>query len=359
MAPIPEDDGGIPTPDWAAHGAELELDPTNFRNYGRNIAQVGKDLSTDSMSANSALQGPGPKDMLLSTSFQPGQDVQAAATRNAQEVGLFVTDLTKNVTAIASVALLMGEVFENMDAGNAAMVDAVEWAFLMKGGKKPAGLPSWVDPKKTVADTFAAPVGSGMTNTTGDHLINTIVVGNMTITTYRTADGGTRTIQSNGVITTEYLDGKDGKRRYEIRTTKEEGRDETVTINYLNGEPIGQTRRLTTTKKLDRNTTDQVTTIQQLDKDGKPRTSAAAKQEDPGTQHVVTHTYADGTHSREYYTEKKVTDTDDVNHNGNHTEKVPVRTDERTIGVQADPPFTVDGRTMNERLEEARRAGGL
>lgn len=350
MAPVPDEGSGIPTPDWAAHGAELELDPKNFRNYGLNIAKVGADLNSDTMSANSALQGAGPKDMLMSTSFEPGQDVQDFADRNAQEISLFITDLYKNVTAISSVALLMGEVFDTMDGNNAAMVNAVEWAFAMDGAKKPSGLPSWIDPKRTIASELTPPPGTGVTSTGGDEKLNTIIVGNMTITTYRTSDGGTRTVQSNGATTTEYLDDKSGKRQYMIVSTKESGYDQTVTTLYQNGAPAGETRRVTKHDvNDDPNIVDQVTTVQNLDADGKP-----VKGEEGGksAQHVVTHNYSDGTHSREYYTETTT--------KSPAGEEKTVRSDDRYVGTQADPPTGEDWRTSSdERIEEARRAAGM
>ncbi|AIJ22176.1 hypothetical protein [Amycolatopsis methanolica] len=353
MAPIPDEPGSVPTPDWAANGAELELDPTNFRNYGKNIAQVGKELSSDTMSAQSALQGPGGKDMLMSSMFEPGLDMQAFADRNAQEMGMFIPDLYKNVTAIASVALIMGEVFEKMDGNNASMVDAIEWAFQMDGAKKPGDVPSWLTDKHTIAKDLTPPPGTGVTRTGNDTMINQIVVGNMTITTYRTADGGTRTVQANGGVTTEYLDDKNGVRQYMITSTKGEDEDTTVTTLYSNGAPVGETRR-TTKHDVDSNpnVVHQVTTSQTYDKDGKP-----VKSDTPApSQHVVTYNFQDGSHARDYYSESVQKDVNDVDHDGNTEEKVPVKTDERSVSTQHDLPSGADYRQNYDELEQARRA---
>jgi hypothetical protein len=354
VAPIPDEGSGTPTPDWAAHGAEIELDPKNFRNYGRNIAQVSKDLSSDTMSAQSALQGPGGKDMLMSTLFEPGLDMQGFADRNAQEIGLFIGDLYKNVTAIASVALIMGEVFENMDGSNAAMVDAIEWAFQMDGAKKPGDMPAWLDDKHTIAKDLVQPPGSGATQTAGDTMINQIHFGGTTITTYRTADGGTRTVQVTGTTTTEYLDDKNGQRQYSITYTKGEHEDTTVTTMYANGAPAGEQRR--TTKHdvdSDPHIVHQQTTSQVYDKNGKLVRDDGTNP----TQNVVTYNFQDGSHARTYYTESNQPDVDDVDHDGNTTEKVPTRTDERSVGVQHDIPTGVPSEAVDD-LNAARQVAG-
>lgn len=361
MAPEPPSKDAVPAPAWATDGAAIELDPTSFRNYGRNVAKISNDISTDTVSANMALRGPGPKDMLMSTSFGPGQEMQDSAFGNAEELGMFLLALPTNVSSIASGGLLLGDIFGSMDGDNAAMLNAVQFAFRMPGAKKPAGLPSWIDTKKTVADTLAMRAEStSAVNTAGDKLISTVVVDGTTITTYQTHGGGVRTVLSKGATTTEYAIGKDGKRLYEIKTIKKtegEGKNkeevlETITTHYENDARSGQERRVTRTKHLDKNTDDQFTTVEQLDKDGRPRKTDEQRLPD----HVVTYRHSDGTHSREYYTETRKQDTTDVNHNGDKKEMIAGRTNERKVGPQADPQLSDDA--YRERLNQARHLGG-
>ncbi|UQS23651.1 hypothetical protein L1857_12860 [Amycolatopsis thermalba] len=353
MAPIPDEPGTVPSAEWAAKGAELELDPTNFRNYAKNLGLIAADLNSDMMSAQSALQGPGGKDMLMSTMFEPGQDMQAFADRNAQELGMFMPDAHQNVKVLESVGYIFGDFFENMDGGNSAMLEVLQWAFRMDGAKKPEGVPSWLDEKKTVAEYLTPPAGTGVTQTGKDEQLNQIVVGNMTITTFRTPDGGIRTVQTNGNVTTEYLDDKNGNRQYMITSTKGDHETTTVTTAYHNGAPAGETRR--TTKHdtdSDPNVVHQVTTSQSYDKDGKPvKSDAPAK-----SQHVVTYNHQDGTHSRQYYSESMQKDVNDVDRDGNRDEKVPTKTDQRTVGAQHDLPTGADVRQGHPELDQARRS---
>ncbi|GAB3579821.1 hypothetical protein GCM10027445_49090 [Amycolatopsis endophytica] len=355
MAPIPDEGSGTPTPDWAANGAELELDPKNFRNYGKNLDRVGEDLSGDAMSAQSALQGPGGRDMLMSTMFEPGTDMQAFADRNAQEMGLFIPDLYKNVTALSSVALIMGEVFENMDGNNAAMLDAIEWAFQMDGAKKPGDMPSWLTDERTVAKDLTQPPGTGVTQPAGDTMINQIHYGDTTITTYRTDDGDIRTVQTTGGKTIEYLDNKDGQRQYMITHTTGADQDTTVTTTFVNGVAAGESRR-TTKHDVDTknpNVVHEVTTTRNYDKNGDPIKGDGSNP----SQHVVTYNFEDGSHAREYYTESNQPDVDDVDHDGNKTERVPTKTDQRTISPQHDVPTGVPSEAVDD-LNAARQVAG-
>ncbi|WP_027941954.1 hypothetical protein [Amycolatopsis taiwanensis] len=335
-----KDDPGptVPIAKWATDGKALKADPSSFSGYGKNVATLRGNLESDSLPANTALAGGG-QDVALSTGgFPPGTTVQKLAGRNAREMAQCLPDLTNNLAAISSVALIMGDLFKDMDAQNSAMLNAVEWAFVMPGGNKPADLPYYIDPKQTLESLTEKSTAPPPTDTSGDKLLSKFNFGTGEVYTYQTADGGIRSkvITSNGE--TEMYTDKKGNTVYQIEKSSD-GKTVTTTY-YQHGKPVRGTRQVTTTDTAtDKSSkvTDQKTTVDQLDKDGKvvPKKTT--------TNHTVTTTYQDGTHTRQYYTEDA------------HGKK----TNERDIGLQGDPVTGKDWSELaDQRLAEANRVAG-
>ncbi|WP_027931431.1 hypothetical protein [Amycolatopsis thermoflava] len=330
MGPVPDSGPTQPIAGWVYEGKPLKMEPTSFRGYGQNIATLQGNLQGDTLAASTSLQGVG-KDVSMSTGgFPPGAQMQQLAARNAGEVAQFLPAIGQNCTAIASVALIMADVFEGMDGDNAEMLNAIQWALGMPGAKKPENAPYYLDEKSTLSslmekqDEETAEPGE-------DKLIGSYSYPGGTVQVYRTDDGGTRTVSRTSTGITETLTDKKGNTVYETTTTPA---GVTTTTNYVNGKPAGKSEVRTKPVQVKPNVVDEVTTHTETAANGKQTTTY---------DHVVTTTFQDGTHIRDYYS---------VDEHGNKSET-------RHIGVQGNPVTGQDWADLAEkRMEQARRAAG-
>jgi len=331
MAPIPDPGPSTPLASWVNDGEPLEMEPTSFRGYGQNIATLRGNLQDDNLTATTSLQGVG-KDMSMSTGgFPAGTQMQQLAQRNAGEIAQFLPAIGQNCTAIASVALIMADVFEGMDGENAAMLNAIQWALNMPGAEKPANAPFYLNEKETLSK-MAEEQEKKSADPGEDEFVSTYTFPGGAVHVYRTADGGTRTVSRSAYGVMETLTDKDGNKLYETETTPA---GVTTTTTYANGKEAGTTK-VETDKHKKGNAVDEVTTITKTDPKGEEHVTQ---------EHAVTTTFQDGSHTRDYYT---------VDENGNKSET-------RHIGIQGDPVTGQDWVDLAEkRTEQARRmAGGL
>ncbi|TVT58657.1 hypothetical protein FNH05_06430 [Amycolatopsis rhizosphaerae] len=326
----------VPIADWATEGKALKADPSSFTGYGENVATIRGNLESDNMSANTALRGGGEDTSLSTGGFEPGADLTSVVWRNTGEMAACVPDLDQNIAAIASVALILGDLYKDMDGHNKSMLEACEWAFAMPGADTPDNLPYYIDPKQTIESLMAqTPTGSPGGDVADDQLLSASSFTGATVATYKTSDGGIRSVVTTPDGVTEILTDNNGKTVYEVTTTPD---GTTTTTTYRDGKPLGQTKSVSKTVESG-DVTDEQTITTQYDENGKAIPGKKT------VEHIVTTKYDDGQHTREYYTE------DENQH----------RTNERYIGPQPDPVTGKDWKDLaDQRLAETRRTlGGM
>jgi len=303
---------------WPTAGAELEADPETITGYGQNASVIAKNFQEDIMGPAMMLKGGGP-DIAISTGAYPeGTHCQSLLDRNAGEMLQFLQDSYQSAVSIASCALILGELLVTTDAdgaARAAAVNAVNWAFVMPGGDRPKGLPSYID-GKTIADKMAtATVKEAIENPQGDTFISHHQVGDTWFYTFLTAANTIRTVVQGPNGFTEIAYAKDGVTKMSETkgvgqrvdptnsgfraTASGSGTITTVHYDEKDGKTItGKTvQRIVSSTPVTPNVyshnEDRITT--DFDKDGNPTTSSV--------EHITTEGYNNGLYSREYYTE--------------------------------------------------------
>lgn len=288
---------------WASSAEHLEADPATLRGYGQNIAKLRWDLQTDMMNAGSNLRGTS-KDGSVSTGmYEPGQTCNDLAGSNGQEFASALNDLLTSMTAIPAAALTMADLFDGVVALGSAMInaqcDAMEWAFVMPGSTRPAGVPSYI--KGTILGEIrkAAAGGSGKY---ADELISQGLYTGASVEVYSTAGGGTRYIlRTPGGGYVEWGENAKGDRTYQTTYT---GDGPVVTKVYSEGEVTSTTKRYRPTsaplpvvfsEKDVVSVVDEQQKVETYDKDGKLTTTV---------DHVVVTKYDDNTETHTYSTEK-------------------------------------------------------
>lgn len=325
---------------WTYQGdATIDADSSTFRGYATNVAAIGTNLQDDMMGPVMLLHGGG-KDVSLSTgSFPEGSYCDQLNSRNASEMVAFIQDLRQNLAAIPSCAHILADLYEEADNASGASLNAVNWAFAMPGADKPANLPQYLAEGKTIEQAMAES-GASDINPQDDVLVSSKSYGPVTITEYRTASGGTRTVTSHPGGTTEVGYDKDGNIRYEVRTDLT---GDSVTTSYNDeGEKVSTTTK-ESTEITNGNTTHSQVATTSVDAEGNETTT---------TRHIITTRHDDGTQSRQYYT---LTEKEDEN--GNVTTE---RTDERYIAAQPPAMTTEDWmRQTDQTLQQATMRTGL
>lgn len=323
--------------EWTYSGdAVLDADPATFRGYAENVNKIGKNLRGDMMGPVMRLHGGG-EDVALSTGgFPEGQHCDRLNSRNASEMTTFLHDLATNFRAIPSASYILADLYETADGDSGASLDAVGWAFGRAGVDKPANLPGYIDGDKTIASESKGPEAGTVES---EVLISSSTHSGATVATYRTADGGTRTVITTprGVTETGYA--KDGTISYEVTTDPEGG---STTHNYgPDGQLVSTTERTHATSEHG-NVTHQKTTVVTDPAGEKPTTT---------TDHMVTTEHSDETQTRHYYTTEKI--------EGENGETSIERSDERYVGRQPDAMTTEDWMQRNEKaFEQARLRAG-
>lgn len=321
---------------WSVDGEKLKADPHTMAGYGKNAAIIGKNFQGDISGPVMLLRGGGQDIAISRGAFPEGTTCQTLLERNASEMFQFLGDAYKNLLAIASCTLVLGDLLKTEDLKGAAMVNAVEWALVMPGARKPAGLPSYID-GKTLNDgeKEETAIAASFGNPEGEKLIHSHVAGNLSYSTYLTSAGTIRSIIKNmDGSYTEIGYRKDG-RTMVFKTTGDSDGNAT-TISYDKKGKVDGTAVRTTV-----NTTPSVTggvyykdeTVKRYEADGTLASSS--------TTHIKTLSQDNGTATRDYYTETTIegkTTISDVRHVTKQPEAVDAEdylkfTDERVLEV--------------------------
>ncbi|MEU3273992.1 hypothetical protein ABZ639_24405 [Saccharomonospora sp. NPDC006951] len=326
-------------PEWVYSGEKtLDAEPDSFRGYGQNIAALGSNFRDDLTGPVMLLHGGG-EDISLSTGGMPeGGYCEQLAGRNASEMSGFMQDLSTNLLAIPSAALILAELYENTDDANGASLAAVNYAFALSPDKPPGvELPEYID-GTTIEETMEES-GEADNNPAQDRFISGSSFTGGNTATYETASGGRRVVTNTINGRTEKLYDKDGNLIYESSGDQE---GNITTTNYdKDGEELSTTERRT---ENDGGHQRNITETTNADGEVTQRT----------TQHMITTEHDDGTQSREYYTETEKWDEDE------EALGDPERSGERYIGAQPEAMGMDDWRQrMDQQMEQSRRQTGF
>jgi hypothetical protein len=298
---------------WSVDGEKLKADPTTMEGFGKNAAIIGKNFQADISGPVMLIRGSGEDIAISRGGFPEGTKCQGLLERNSAEMFQFLGDAYKNVLAIASCTLVLADLLKTTDLKGAAMTNAVEWALVMPGARKPDGLPSYID-GSTLNDQEKekTPIEATFANPEAEKLVSSHVAGNLSYSTYLTPAGTIRSVIRNvDGSYTEIGYRKDGKTMVFKTTGDSDGN--ATTISYAkNGETVdGKVSRTTV------NTTPSVTggiyykdeTVKRYNGDGELTSSE--------TTHTKTTSQDKGTATRDSYTETTIdgkTTISDVQH---------------------------------------------
>ena len=323
---------------WSVDGEKLKADPHTMTGYGKNAAIIGKNFQADISGPVMLIRGSGQDIAISRGAFPEGTTCQTLLERNASEMFQFLGDAYRNILAIASCTLVLGDVLKTEDLKGAAMVNAVEWALVMPGARKPAGLPSYID-GKTLNDgeKEETAIAASFDNPDGEKLLpGSHTAGNLSYASYLTSAGTIRRVIMD-MTTGSYTEigyRKDG--RTMVFKTVGDSDGNATTISYdKKGKVDGTVVRTTV------NTTPSVTggvyykdeTVKRYEADGTLSSSS--------TTHTKTLSQDIGTATRDSYTETTAdgkTTISEVQHVTKQPEAVDAEdylkfTDERVLEV--------------------------
>jgi hypothetical protein len=316
---------------WGFEGKSLSADPDTLAGYGKNAATIAINFQEDVFGPAKLISGAGVDNSISTGQYPEGARAQYLCSRNAGEMLQFLGDAYQTCLALASSALIIGDLLKKADLDGKAMVNAVNWTLVRPGAKKPDGLPYYIDGSTIEGQEKEVPAGKSFEHPESDKLIGQAMQGDNIVYIYRTASGTIRTIEngSRGYIETGYK--KDGTTKVFQTTSDSDGR--IVTKSY---EKDGKTLKgtttqftITTTASATPHLHDTVERTESVDADGNLTGSTV--------KYTRTTAYNDGTASREQYTET----TDD--------EGKTKTTDIRHITRQ---PSAVTGEEFNEVTRE-------
>ena len=284
-------------PMWGFEGEKLSADPDTLAGYGKNAAKIAINLQEDAFGPAKLISGVGVDNSISTGQYPEGSRAQFLCSRNAGEMLQFLADGYQTCLALASSALILGDLLKNEDLDGKAMVNAVNWTLVQPGAKKPDGLPYYIDGSTIEGQEKEVPAGKSFENPATDKLIGHAMVGDNIVYIYRTASGTIRTIEngSRGYIEIGYK--KDGTTKVFQTTSDKNGM--IVTKSF---EDDGKTVKGTTTQSTHTTTAsatphlhDTVERTESVDADGNLTGSTV--------KYTRTTSYNDGTSSREQYTE--------------------------------------------------------
>lgn len=123
----------------------LDVTPEDLRDAGKIISEARETLAEGAGKA--VLDGKGQHRLISTGGFSPGTDAQAALSNATTRLRQAIGTIQTNYVALASALNIVADVFSTKDAENAR---AFEFAFVAPGASRPAGLPSYVDPRVTL-----------------------------------------------------------------------------------------------------------------------------------------------------------------------------------------------------------------
>ncbi|MCP3802589.1 hypothetical protein NLX83_25280 [Allokutzneria sp. A3M-2-11 16] len=291
------------TPDWATSGDELKADPSSLRGFAKNVSTIAANLLADVNGPMMELFVSGSKYPLSTGGLTAGGAAEELTSSNQVSMSTFCGDEYQTLLADGSAFHTLADCYETGANNHGVSLSAIQWVYQEAGGKKPAGanLSHLYDKNgklQTMDGVFnAAGEGAANDGARGDVKTGGVCMADGTIiTTYRTADGGERTVTKTGTEVKEVVTNAKGETIYTMSSLPT---GSTTTTFYKDGKPAGTT---TTTRTLTTDcpvrgpqTTHEQTTVVQKDANGKVL--------DERTDHVVTkHNYEENRQTKQLYT---------------------------------------------------------